>query len=121
MNQVKCNTVFNVKEFTSGYGAIYTKDGEKLKNEIYKFIKDCDCDFTIEISFEGVDSVLTTFLNPVFGDLIMDHGSAILKHILISNYNIIIKKQIISTINAYVQKNSFFSNPDNHNIKIKRI
>ena len=48
----------------------------------------------MNLDFSGINYVITAFLNPVIGDLILEEGDAVMKNIGIKNANESIIKKI---------------------------
>lgn len=73
-----------VREFINGNTAVSYEDGKKCYEEIVKRI---DNNEDIILDFDGIDYVITAFLNPIIGDLILEKGVDIMKSINIVNAN----------------------------------
>ncbi len=56
----------NVKDIIGNTIAMSTDDGKKLFNELYKNIKDSK---KVELSFDGIDMLISHFLNEAVGKL----------------------------------------------------
>ena len=78
-------------KFAQGDTAVSYDEGKKC----YNLIKQClNNNEKIILTFEGVNYVITAFLNPIIGDLIMENGEKIMKQIEIENANDDILKKI---------------------------
>ena len=80
-----------IKDKIIGNTAISYEAGTECYNEIIKRIDEVE---VIELDFEGVDYVITAFLNPIIGDLIINKGNEALNKIKIINANEEIIKKI---------------------------
>lgn len=85
--------MIKIKEFIEGDTAVSYEDGLKCKDAINKEMKEYS-EEDIMLDFQDVSYVITAFLNPVIGDLILENGSGIMKSIKILNAN----KNIIEKI-----------------------
>ena len=65
--------VFKVYDFVQSDTAVSYDDGKKCYNEIIKVIDSDD----VVIDFDNVKFVITAFLNPLIGDLILQKGKKI--------------------------------------------
>lgn len=78
-------------KFAQGDTAISYDEGKKC----YGIIKEnLDKHEKIILDFQGVEYVITAFLNPIIGDLIMENGEEIMEQIDIENVNSDILKKI---------------------------
>lgn len=73
-----------IKNYINGNVAISYDDGKKCLNEILNNLKNNEA---LTLNFEGIEYVITAFLNPVIGDLIIEKGADIMKSISIVNAN----------------------------------
>lgn len=73
--------IIKIKDFIPGVTAASYDDGKKCLNAILKSI---DTEKVI-LDFDGVDYVITAFLNPVIGDLILIKGEDVMNKITIDN------------------------------------
>lgn len=73
-----------IKEITKSHMAISYDDGKKCLKVILKYI---DNEQEIILDFQGVDFVITAFLNPIIGDLIIQKGKSIMEKIEVDNAN----------------------------------
>lgn len=77
--------------FAQGNTAISYDEGKKcydiIKENLLKHEK-------VVLDFKGVEYVITAFLNPIIGDLIMENGEEIMAQIDIENVNGDILKKI---------------------------
>ena len=73
-----------IKNYINGNVAISYDDGKKCLNEILKCLKSNE---PLILNFDGVEYVITTFLNPIIGDLIIENGKDVMKSISIVNAN----------------------------------
>ena len=80
-----------IKKYIDGDTAVSYRDGKKCQKEILHSLNDNE---KITLDFSGVDYVITAFLNPVIGDLILECGNGIMKRIEIKNANESIIKKI---------------------------
>lgn len=80
-----------VKDFTEGDTAVSYENGQKcLKKELEML----ENENWVVLDFEGVSYVITAFLNPVIGDLILQKGADVMKYIEIKNANASIIEKI---------------------------
>ena len=80
-----------IRDFINSNTAISYDDGKKCFHEILNYIDKAD---KIILDFKGVEFVITAFLNPVIGDLIIQKGKSVMNKIQIDNAN----KSIIEKI-----------------------
>jgi hypothetical protein len=73
----------NVFDYVNDDTAIAYDDGKKCLDAIIDVI---DKEKVI-IDFAGIDYVITAFLNPLIGDLILKKGNGVMKNIDIQNAN----------------------------------
>lgn len=76
--------VLYIKDFVPGDIAISYDDGNKCLKEILKATNNQE---EVTLDFSGIDYVITAFLNPIIGDLILQNGNEIMKSIKIINAN----------------------------------
>ena len=74
---------FKIHDYVNGESATSYDDGVRCLQEILPVVDSED----VELDFEGVSFVITAFLNPVIGDLILSKGGDVMKRIRISNAN----------------------------------
>lgn len=73
-----------IKDFTGGDTAVSYEGGQRcLKKEL----EILDKNEKVVLDFEGVSYVITAFLNPVIGDLILQKGKDVMSNIEIKNAN----------------------------------
>lgn len=80
-----------MKQYIEGDTAVSYEDGKKCQKDILGFL---DQGEKVDLDFSGIDYVITAFLNPVIGDLILQRGDGVMKHIGIKNANESIIKKI---------------------------
>ena len=73
-----------IKSYINGDTAVSYEDGQKCYNDILVFLEKGE---RIILNFSGIDYVITAFLNPIIGDLILQKGIEIMKNIDIVNAN----------------------------------
>lgn len=76
--------VLYIKDFVPGDTAISYDDGNECLQEILKATNNQE---EVTLDFSGIDYVITAFLNPIIGDLILQNGNEIMKSIKIVNVN----------------------------------
>ena len=83
-----------VKDIVESETAIAYDDGVKCLDLV---LQSLEKDGSVELDFQGVEFVITAFLNPVIGDLIIKKGPDIMKKVKITNAtrNIIDKIKIV--------------------------
>lgn len=81
----------DIYNFAQGDTAVSYDEGKKCYELIKQSLHDKD---KIYLDFNGVNYVITAFLNPVIGDLIMENGENVMKKIEIENANNDILKKI---------------------------
>jgi len=73
-----------IKKYIEGDTAISYDDGKKCQKDIV----DClDKGEKVILDFSGISYVITAFLNPIIGDLILERGNGAMKFIGIKNAN----------------------------------
>lgn len=80
-----------MKQYIEGDTAVSYEDGKKCLKDILRYLEEGE---KVVLDFSGVDYVITAFLNPVIGDLILKKGDGAMKHIAIKNANESIIKKI---------------------------
>ncbi len=76
-------------------------DGQTLKSAIADILLVCD---SAVVSFHGIDSVSTSFLNSSFGELVSDFGlEDIKKRVKITNYT----SSLLHSIKKYINSLSY--------------
>lgn len=73
-----------VKDFIVGDTAVSYEDGKKCLETILCGINKGE---KVTIDFSGIEYVITAFLNPIIGDLILQKGIDVMKRIDIVNAN----------------------------------
>lgn len=68
----------------NGDTAVSYDDGKRCLKEILKILDKGDA---VILDFTGIDYVITAFLNPIIGDLILQKGESVMKLIEIKNAN----------------------------------
>lgn len=96
---MKKNNLINVSDICI---STYTNaDGQTLKAAVTKLLSGCD---TVVVSFHGIDSVSTSFLNSSFGELVSDFGlESIKKRVKITGYT----SSLLNSIKIYVNSLSY--------------
>uniref|UniRef100_UPI003FEF1D7A STAS-like domain-containing protein n=1 Tax=Roseburia sp. TaxID=2049040 RepID=UPI003FEF1D7A len=74
----------SVKNYIEGDTAVSYDDGKRCYTDILKILDNGE---NVTLDFEGIDYVITAFLNPIIGDLILQKGINIMKSINIINVN----------------------------------
>lgn len=73
-----------IKDFIKGDTAVSYEDGKKC---LEKEIEILNHQEKVTLDFTGISYVITAFLNPVIGDLILQKGADVMKCIEIKNAN----------------------------------
>ena len=73
----------NIIDFADAEMAISYENGQLCLKEVLEYIDTED----ISLDFDGVEFVITAFLNPIIGDLILKKGPDIMKKVKIVNAN----------------------------------
>ena len=73
-----------IKEFTGGDTAVSYEGGQRC---LAKELEVLEKKEKVVLDFEGVSYVITAFLNPVIGDLILQKGKDVMADIEIRNAN----------------------------------
>ena len=76
-------TTIRIYDFVNGESATSYDEGIRCLQAILPIIDTDD----VELDFNGVNFVITAFLNPVIGDLILETGNEVMKKIRIVNAN----------------------------------
>lgn len=91
-----------IKTYIDGDTAVSYEDGKKCQREIVEALNKKEKVF---LDFSGISYVITAFLNPIIGDLILERGDDVMKQIGIKNANeSIIKKIKLVRDGALVQR-----------------
>lgn len=80
-----------VSQYIEGDTAVSYEDGKRCQEEVKKYLDEGE---KVILDFSGIDYVITAFLNPIIGDLILERGDGVMKHIGIKNANKAIIKKI---------------------------
>lgn len=73
-----------IKNYIDGDMAVSYDDGKRCQKDIMAFL---DQGERVTLDFSGTDYVITAFLNPVIGDLILERGREVMKYITIKDAN----------------------------------
>lgn len=73
-----------IKNYINGETAVSYNDGISCLKEVEKGLEKGE---NVVLDFSGVDYVITAFLNPIIGDLILEKGIEVMKSIKIINAN----------------------------------
>ena len=73
-----------MEQYIEGDTAVSYEDGKKCLKDILQFLEQGE---SVVLDFTGIDYVITAFLNPVIGDLILEKGDGVMKRIKIKNAN----------------------------------
>lgn len=80
-----------VKDYANGDTAVSYEDGKRcLRDELDLLERENH----ITLDFDGISYVISAFLNPVIGDLILQKGPDIMGCVTITNANVSILKKI---------------------------
>lgn len=80
-----------VRKFTDGDTAVSYEDGKKcFEAELAELKREGE----VLLDFEGISYVITAFLNPIIGDLILQEGADVMKKVKITNANASIVEKI---------------------------
>ena len=71
-----------VKAYINGNTAVSYEDGQRCYEDILPYLNRGE---KIILNFDGIEYVITAFLNPIIGDLILEKGIEIMKNIDIVN------------------------------------
>ena len=80
-----------VKDIVQSETAISYDDGRKCLQLV---LEGLEKEETVTLNFDGINFVITAFLNPVIGDLIIQQGQDVMKKIQITNINADIAEKI---------------------------
>ena len=80
-----------IKKYIDGDTAVSYEDGKKCQKAIIECLDEGN---KVILNFDGVEYIITAFLNPIIGDLILERGNEIMKSIGIKNANESIIKKI---------------------------
>lgn len=80
-----------IRQYIDGDTAVSYEDGKKCQKDM---VKELDKGEKVILDFSGIDYVITAFLNPIIGDLILERGDGVMKMIGIKNANESIIKKI---------------------------
>ena len=73
-----------IKKYIESDTAVSYDDGKKCQRDIVKCL---DKGEKVILDFSGISYVITAFLNPIIGDLILERGDGVMKYIGIKNAN----------------------------------
>lgn len=73
-----------IKKYIEGDTAVSYDDGKKCQKDIVECL---DKGEKVILDFSGISYVITAFLNPIIGDLILERGDSVMKYIGIKNAN----------------------------------
>lgn len=73
-----------IKKYIEGDAAVSYDDGKKCQKDIVECL---DKGEKVILDFTGISYVITAFLNPIIGDLILERGNNVMKYIGIKNAN----------------------------------
>lgn len=73
-----------IKDYIEGDTAVSYDDGKRCQKDIVKCL---DKSEKVVLNFIGISYVITAFLNPIIGDLILERGDGVMKFIGIKNAN----------------------------------
>lgn len=76
-----------IKDFISGEMAVSYEDGQKCFQKILEVLDELNEGEKVHLDFDGVKYVITAFLNPVIGDLIIERGVSVMELVTIENAN----------------------------------
>lgn len=80
-----------LNQYIDGDTAVSYEEGKKCQKDIIKYL---DQGEKVDLDFSGINYVITAFLNPIIGDLILERGEDVMKYIGIKNANESIIKKI---------------------------
>lgn len=80
-----------IKDYVDGDTAISYDDGKRCYEKILEILKE---EGKVILDFDGVDYVITAFLNPIIGDLILNNGNDVMKNIEIKNATVNVLEKI---------------------------
>lgn len=73
-----------VKNYIDGDTAVSYEDGKKCYKDVIEALNKGE---NVVLNFEGIEYVITAFLNPIIGDLILEKGLEVMKNIEIIQAN----------------------------------
>lgn len=73
-----------IREYIDGDMAISYDDGKNCQEDVVKYLNQGE---KVVLDFSGISYVITAFLNPIIGDLILERGDGVMKYIGIRNAN----------------------------------
>ncbi len=73
-----------IKKYIEGDTAISYDDGKRCQKDIVECLDNGE---KVILDFSGISYVITAFLNPIIGDLILERGDSVMKYIGIKNAN----------------------------------
>lgn len=73
-----------IKQYIDGDTAVSYEDGKRCQKDIIQYL---DQGEKVKLDFSGIDYIITAFLNPMIGDLILERGDEVMSHIGIQNAN----------------------------------
>lgn len=80
-----------IRNYIDSDTAVSYEDGKDCQKDIIKVL---DQGEKVNLDFSGIEYVITAFLNPIIGDLILERGYDVMKYIAITNANESIVKKI---------------------------
>lgn len=80
-----------IHDYIEGDTAVSYEDGKKCLKDILAVIDNRE---KVVLNFEGISYIITAFLNPIIGDLILERGENVMKAVAIKNANENIIKKI---------------------------
>ena len=83
--------VLKIYNYTNSDTAISYEDGKRCLADILKYIDQEN----VVLDFKGVEFVITAFLNPIIGDLIIKKGPQVMEKIQIENATTNILEKIL--------------------------
>lgn len=73
-----------IKKYIEGDTAVSYDDGKRCQKDIIECLDNGE---KVILDFSGISYVITAFLNPIIGDLILERGDSVMKYIGIKNAN----------------------------------
>lgn len=93
--------VIFIRDYTNSDTAISYEDGKRCLDDILNYIEND----VVTLDFKGINFVITAFLNPVIGDLILQKGPSVMQKISINNAsNAIIEKIVLVRDGALLKR-----------------
>lgn len=83
--------IIKIKDYVDGDTAISYDDGKRCYEKILKIL---GTDGKVILDFDGVNYVITAFLNPIIGDLIINNGNDVMKNVEIKNATVNVIEKI---------------------------